>query len=65
MTTPEKAVRIIENVKYRESCRESFRELRLLTLPCLYIFEVIMYVAGTFINMTLEAGTTFELINAD
>ncbi|KAG8242775.1 hypothetical protein J6590_086675 [Homalodisca vitripennis] len=26
-----------------ESCRESFREFEFLTLPCLYIYYVIMY----------------------
>ncbi|KAG8321770.1 hypothetical protein J6590_040025 [Homalodisca vitripennis] len=57
----------------RESCREYFGELRLLTLSCLYIFEVIVYCRSrctlirgrTFINIKLEAGTTFELIDAD
>ncbi|KAG8302764.1 hypothetical protein J6590_025043 [Homalodisca vitripennis] len=38
-----KAVRIIGKLNYRESCRESFRELELLTLPCIYIYDVIMY----------------------
>ncbi|KAG8300224.1 hypothetical protein J6590_094729 [Homalodisca vitripennis] len=37
-----KAIRIIGKLNYRESCRESFRELKLLTLPCLYIYDVII-----------------------
>jgi len=38
-----KAVRIISKLQPRESCRDTFRELNLLTLPSLYILEVILY----------------------
>ncbi|KAG8256525.1 hypothetical protein J6590_066335 [Homalodisca vitripennis] len=38
-----KAVRIILKLNYRESYRASFGELGLMTLPCLYVFEVIEY----------------------
>jgi len=36
-------VRIIAKLEYRESCRNSFRELSLLTLASLYILEVRIY----------------------
>jgi hypothetical protein len=38
-----KAVRIIAKLKFRESCRDAFRELGLLTLAELYILDVALY----------------------
>jgi len=38
-----KAIRILAKLNPRESCHDAFRELELLTLPCLYVLEVSLY----------------------
>ena len=38
------AIRIVAGLSYRESCRESFKELNILTLAGLYIFKMCVYV---------------------
>lgn len=45
-----KVIRIIFNLKYRENCAHKFKEFDLLTLPCIYIFESIKYVANNLNN---------------
>ena len=39
-----KAIRIMQGLKYRDDCRSSFRDLQILTLPSLYIFENLIYI---------------------
>lgn len=39
-----KAVRIIDGLGYREDCKRSFIESRILTFPCLFILECLVYV---------------------
>uniref|UniRef100_A0A1B6F9U1 Uncharacterized protein n=1 Tax=Cuerna arida TaxID=1464854 RepID=A0A1B6F9U1_9HEMI len=38
-----KAIRVIAKLKLRESCKDAFRKLGLLTLPCLYVLDVILF----------------------
>jgi hypothetical protein len=37
-------IRIISRVGRLSSCRQLFKELDLLTLPCMYIFELVCYI---------------------
>lgn len=39
-----KAIRCMSRLRPRDSCREKFIELEILTVPSLFMFEVIMYV---------------------
>lgn len=39
-----RAIRIIDNLKYDVDCRNSFIRLQILTFPCLFILECVMYV---------------------
>lgn len=45
-----RAVRAIYNLGSRESLREFFKETDILTLPSLYVFEIIMYVRKNLYN---------------
>ena len=44
LVVQKRAIRIIAGLGWRESCRDSFRELNLLTVPSVYILECIMFV---------------------
>lgn len=39
-----KAIRILCGYGYRDDCREAFRNIQVLTLPCAYIQKVLLYV---------------------
>lgn len=39
-----KAVRIIAGLPFREDCRQQFSSLGILTLPCVFILECVLYV---------------------
>jgi hypothetical protein len=38
-----KAIRMINGLKYNESCRNAFKELDILPLPALYIYKVLIF----------------------
>ncbi len=38
-----KAIRIVSKANFREHCRDIFKRLNILTLPCMYIFETIKF----------------------
>jgi hypothetical protein len=39
-----RAIRAMLKMGPRSSCREVFRELGILTVPCLYIYAIVMFV---------------------
>lgn len=43
-------IRTITNTKRTESCRPQFKKLNILPLPCIYIYEVLMFVKKNLIN---------------
>lgn len=43
-TLQKKLIRILVNIEITDSCKPYFQELKILSLPCLYIFEVCKFV---------------------
>jgi hypothetical protein len=43
-----RSVRIIANIGYRDDCRQKFIDLKILTLPCLYIYRSVEYILNNF-----------------
>lgn len=41
--TQKKIIRLIYNLKFRESCRNTFRSQKILTLPSVYMYNCILY----------------------
>ena len=41
-----RAIRVLARLDYREDCQEAFRNLKILTLPSLYIYECLKYVTA-------------------
>lgn len=39
-----RAIRTMAGLEYRDSCRQAFVDMGILTLPCIYIFECVKYV---------------------
>jgi hypothetical protein len=46
-----KAIRIVGKVSQHASCRNLFRDLGILPLPCMYISEVVCYVKSNLEKM--------------
>lgn len=50
-------IRLISNLRYNESCRTAFREKKILTLPCIYIFKCLMYTKNN-LNLFVQVANT-------
>jgi hypothetical protein len=44
-----RVIRIIRGYGYRDSCRELFKELKILTLSSQYIFSILLFVVNNII----------------
>nr|CAH7723301.1 unnamed protein product [Callosobruchus chinensis] len=51
-----KALRVITHSKYGSSCRHNFKNLKVLPLPSIYIYEVIMYIHSNQNKYLTPAG---------
>ena len=48
------AIRIISKLRRRDSCRQMFKDLKLLTVPCLYIFDAVTFIVKNKIGRTAQ-----------
>lgn len=62
-TIQKKLIRIIVNIEDTDSCKPHFKELKILTLPCLYIFEMCKFVRNhpEFYNKRQEIQNKISL----
>ena len=61
--TPKRAIRIIENIRYRDSTKEAFFKLKILRLPELYKFSVLLFVYKYKNNLLPGIFDSFYLMN--
>nr|CAI5865400.1 unnamed protein product [Callosobruchus analis] len=49
-----RAIRLIAGLRYRDECRQDFVDLGILTLPCCYILQCVLYVKENSTSYTLK-----------
>lgn len=52
-----KCIRIMAQLKYRDDCREFFVNFSILTVPCVYILECLLYIKQNINNYTTHNET--------
>ena len=50
-----RAIRIVANLGFREDCRNAFKDLKILTLPSLYILTCVNYIKSNLSYFSLHA----------
>lgn len=64
-----RCVRAIVNIHETDSCKPYFKELKILTMPCLYIFESAMFVKCNIDKFSqvssLRRAGTLRLVNSN
>ena len=61
--TQKRAIRIIDNIRYRDSTKESFHKLKILRLPELYKFTVLLFVYKYKNNLLPGIFDSFYVMN--
>jgi hypothetical protein len=56
-----RAIRAMLTMRPRSSCREVFRELGILTVPCLFIYAMVMFVIFFIYLFTQQSEFTIIL----
>lgn len=58
-----RVIRIIESLCKRESCRNSFTTLNVLTMPCEYIYKTLVYVKTNIMNFQPLSSNAYNTRN--
>ena len=45
-----KCVRVLAGLKYRDDCREQYKKLQIMTVPCMYIFAAVLFIKENEFN---------------
>ena len=62
-----RCVRCVLHLAYNESCRDHFKSLRIMTLPCLYLYHLLVYCRAHLSQFSTNAhfSRTFRTRHAD
>jgi len=61
--TQKRVIRSIKGPKLRQSCREAFKDLQIMTLPSIYVYQILLYAKYVFDNNGFALNENYHNYN--